>query len=64
MDTELKLAFQVFVFLVITAGFFALFALALWWLIPLAFPAVAFNYGNALALTGVLTVVGLPALSR
>lgn len=40
-------------------------ALALWWLVPLAFPTLtAFNYLNALALTGLLTLCIAPAAWR
>jgi hypothetical protein len=58
----MKLLLTVFFLLTIVAGLFALGALILWWLIPIAFPLLAFNYGQALALTGLLTLFALPSL--
>jgi glycerol-3-phosphate acyltransferase PlsY len=41
---------------------FGIIALALWWLVPLAFPLLAFTYWQALALTGILAIaVGMTA---
>jgi hypothetical protein len=58
----LKLLLTVFFFLIIVVGLFALGALILWWLVPAAFPLLAFNYGQALALMGLLTLFALPSL--
>lgn len=44
------------------AAAFAIVAMALWFLIPVAFPLLGFEYYQALALTGVLTIVGAPVV--
>ena len=41
---------------------FGLVSLALWVLVPLAFPLLPFDFGQAMALTGILIIVGLPAM--
>lgn len=42
----------------------AVLAFGLWMLIPLAFPALAWSYWNALALSFILFIVGLPWLVK
>jgi len=49
-------------FLVVVA--FVMVSLALWILIPLAFPMLDFGYWNAAALTVVVFMVGLPAVKN
>lgn len=39
---------------------FALLSLLLWWLIPIAFPALAFSFGQAMATAGLTLVIWLP----
>lgn len=51
----------------VLVGFVVVFALAaalLWWLVPLAFPLLPFTYQQALALTGIAVVIGLPAMKN
>jgi glycerol-3-phosphate acyltransferase PlsY len=43
---------------------FGVIGLALWWLVPLAFPLLAFTYWQALALTGILAIVSVMVASK
>lgn len=38
-------------FMLAVVAVFLLISLAVWWLVPLAFPALSFGFGNAMALT-------------
>lgn len=40
------------------AGAFLLLALVVWWLVPLAFPALSFSYTNAMALSLLMILFG------
>lgn len=47
----------------IVVGLFLLIAgLLLWWLVPLAFPAMAFGFWNAIALAAILLLFSTPSL--
>lgn len=52
-----------FFLLAVVAGFL-LVSLLLWWLVPLAFPALAFSFSNAMALAGIAFLVGGLASAR
>lgn len=41
----------IILFVLGAAAVFLLISLAVWWLVPLAFPALSFGFGNAMALT-------------
>jgi len=41
-----------------------LMALLLWWLVPLAFPTLAFGFWNALALAGIVALITVPHVSN
>jgi len=49
-----------YLFLAAVAFFFL--SLVLLVLVPVAFPALAFGFPNAMALAGILLIVGLPAM--
>lgn len=53
----MKILLAVITLLVVVAAAFALFAAALWWLVPLAFPLLPFGYPQALALTGIVALI-------
>ena len=48
--------------LVFLAALFGFVSLVLWWLIPLAFPALSFSFGNAMALAGLMFLLNTPAV--
>lgn len=50
------------VVVVVLAALFFGVSLVLAWLIPLAFPALTFTYGNAMALAALLFLLNLPGL--
>lgn len=58
----MKVLFGALLVLCAMVAAFALVALALWWLVPLAFPLLPFTYNQALALTGIMVIIGLPAM--
>lgn len=60
----MKVIFAALAVLIGAAFGFALVALVLWLLVPLAFPLLAFTYWQALALTGIIVIIGLPALKN
>jgi hypothetical protein len=43
---------------------FAIVSALLWWLVPLAFPLLPFTFGQAMALTGIMIIIGLPAMKN
>lgn len=55
----LKVIFAALGVLVGAALIYGIIALALWWLVPLAFPLLAFTYWQGLALTGILAIVAV-----
>lgn len=58
----LKVILGALLVLLIGAVVFGLVALALWWLVPIAFPLLPFTYPQALALTGIACIIGAPAM--
>lgn len=48
--------------LIVSVVIFGLVALLLMWLMNLAFPLLPFEYGQSLALTGIMLLIGLPAM--
>lgn len=51
--------------LIALALIFGIASLALWWLVPVAFPAAAgYTWIQALALTGIVAIIGLPFMSK
>lgn len=48
--------------LLLIAFGFGMVTLALWLLVPAAFPGLAFGFWNAAALAGIVFLVGLPAM--
>lgn len=58
----MKVIFGAVLVLCAMVAVFALVALALAWLVPLAFPLLPFTYNQALALTGIMVIIGLPAM--
>lgn len=51
-------------FLMAATVAFLLTSAFLWWLVPLAFPALSFGFGNAMALTGIVWLVMAGASAR
>lgn len=49
MNPFLAVAF----FLLAVVASFLIVSLLLWWLVPLAFPALSFSFSNAMALAGI-----------
>lgn len=58
----LKVVGLVLAWLLLGAFAFGMVTLALWLLIPAAFPGLAFGFWNAAALSAVVFLVGLPAM--
>lgn len=50
--------------LVLAAFAFGMLSLALWLLVPAAFPGLDFSFPNAMALTGIALIVGIPAMRK
>ena len=46
---------------VVVAVVFLLMSLLVWWLVPLAFPALTFGFTNAMALTLLALLFAMPA---
>lgn len=60
MKNNIIVGALLFIAMVVVA--IATFSAALWFLVPLAFPLLPWTYWNAMALVGIITVVGLPWL--
>jgi hypothetical protein len=62
--TLLKVVGLVLAWLFLLAVGVGFMSLALWLLIPAAFPLLDFTYWQALALTGIVFLVGSPAMVK
>jgi hypothetical protein len=62
--TLLKVVGIVLAWLFLAAVSFLMVSLALWLLIPAAFPMLAFGFPNAMALAVVVFMVGVPAIKN
>lgn len=57
-----KMLYTAFVVLTAAVMVFTVTALVLMWLMGLAFPLLPFSYGQSLALTGIVLLIGLPSM--